>query len=470
MSSQFITYGAIALTAWLIALLMVKPRNALDLSRCCGWYLLVFFATYVFRPAASEITGDVTLYRLLKLGNFEDHWQVMAIAVPLAILSFAIGYAAAGPRRAGKRAGPPPNREPSPDPHRVRVLIFCLIGIGYLSALMVLKTGGGAGRGDYTNAAVGVYQNNTAWFAQEDILVSTGTILYYILTGRLGMSVLLAGPWILMKIINGWGRTNLLGHFFSLMGAYFIKARLIEKSGVKSSQALAVGSGVLVVLMLFPLMGMLRGLRKRMGIDSKDALSIMKSGTAPQDLLRSYLGTNSSISGFETTLDHLVSDQRSELGTQYLYYYFIQPIPRIIWEGKGTPFTWPEKLRGIEVDPRLGLMGAAPGSIGMAYEQWGWLGIPFEFLLTGLIIRKWEEAAHRRPKALHVQLGYIGLYSLLPQLGRDSLIYMFSNFWLFKYGITVFILWRMYKSAAVQARLRERSARVVTAAAPAAAS
>ncbi len=96
----------------------------------------------------------------------------------------------------------------------------------------------------------------------------------------------------------------------------------------------------------------------------------------------------------------------------------------------------------------------------MAFEQWGWLGIPLEFILTGLIIRRWEEAARRRPKALHVQLSYAGLCSLVPQLGRDSLFYMISQFWLFKFGIAVFILWIMYRSELARSGLRTTSARV----------
>ncbi len=91
----------------------------------------------------------------------------------------------------------------------------------------------------------------------------------------------------------------------------------------------------------------------------------------------------------------------------------------------------------------------------MAYEEWGWLGIPLEFLLTAWIIRKAEEAARRRPDAMHIQLGYAGLYSMLPQLGRDSIFYMIANFWLFKYGITAFILWRMYVGAPRRRLVRE---------------
>src|SRR5215469_12419518 len=103
MSAEFITYDTIAIAACLIALAVIRPRNAFDLSRCAGWYLLIFSATYILRPTLSEITGDLELYQALRIGSFEDHWQLMTIAVPLAIITFGIGYAGAAPSRSGMR-------------------------------------------------------------------------------------------------------------------------------------------------------------------------------------------------------------------------------------------------------------------------------------------------------------------------------------------------------------------------------
>ncbi|GEM_PF-5578977 len=456
MTSEFIIYDLIALAAWVIALLLIKPRNAIDFSRCVGWYMLVFLTTYAIRPSLSELTGDFWLYDWLRIGTFEEHWQLMATAVPLALFSFAIGYAAGRP---GTHA-PSSLRsksEPKPNPRAVKGLVFVLLLIGYISTLFVIKHGSGVADLHYADANMGAYEHNTAWFAQDDLLISSATILYYILTGHLGTSLLLSAPWMAIRILNGGGRTNLIGHFFGLMAVYFLRQRSVTRAAkVKSRQVLTISAGVLVVLVLFPLMGMLRALKHELGINSlysKDAFLMLRSSTDPDDLVQDYVGTSSPVAGFELTLAHLINDNRSELGTQYLYYYFVQPIPRVLWPGKGTPYAWPEKLRGIEVDPRIGLIGGAPGSIGMAYEQWGWLGIPFEFILTGLIIRKWEEAARRRPGALHIQLGYAGLYSMLPQLGRDSLFLMFANFWLFKFGIPVLVLWMMYKAARERARM-----------------
>jgi hypothetical protein len=461
-SKEFLTYGAIVITAVLFALAIVRPKNAVDASRCVGWYLLVFLATYLLRPALSELAGDTLLYRWLKLGNFEDHWYLMAQAVPMAIIFFAVGYAAGGPAAAPRQADDSSSREPVINPAKVRKLIFFLIFLGYVSVVISVKTHTFSGTtGDYEGAAVGVYENSTAWFAQDDLFISTGTILYYITTGSLGTSLALAAPWIGFRVVYGWGRSFLLGHFFALMAVFFLNARSRKSTGrKKASQTMVIGLAILTVLVLFPLMAMLRALKSTFhmgaGAISSDAVSMVQSGADPQDLLQAYVGTDSSIAGFETTLDHLLNDKRSELGTQYLYYYFFEPIPRIVWAGKGTPYSWPEQLRGIPADPLLAIVGAAPGSVGMAYQQWGWLGIPIEFILTGLIMRKAEESVRRRPKVLHLQLAYVGLYSMLPQLGRDSLFYMIPNAWLFRFGIPVFILWLMYRSAAATERVHRR--------------
>jgi hypothetical protein len=459
MTVQFLTYAAIILAVWFtVALVMVKPRNVVDLSRCVGWYLLVMLATYLVRPAMSEVMNDNFMYQWLRTGNFEDHWHLMAIAVPLALVSFGIGYAAGGPPQAGNSSQVSPDEEPSIDPRKVRKLIYFFLFLGYISLIISVKTNTFSGEaGDYEGATVGVYEHNTAWFAQDDLFISSAGILYFITTGELGMSLALTAPWIMFRIVYGWGRSFLLGHFFALMAVYFLRVRRKKLAGTKN-QTITLGLALVVVLVLFPLMGMLRILKGQLHMSSaavsQDALSMVGNEADPQEMLQTYLGTNSSITGFETTLAHLLNDHRSAMGTTYLYYYLFEPIPRIIWPGKGTPYTWPQDLRGVESDPLMAVIGAAPGSVGMAYQQWGWLGIPFEFILTGLILRKAEEAVRRRPNVLYLQFGYAGLYSMMPQLGRDSLFYMIPNAWEFRFGIPVFILWIMYKGAVEQNRRR----------------
>ena len=68
MSPQFAAYFTIASGAWLLAVLLIKPSNVFDLSRCVGWYLLVFLLTYILRPAGSQLVGDTFMADLSSRG------------------------------------------------------------------------------------------------------------------------------------------------------------------------------------------------------------------------------------------------------------------------------------------------------------------------------------------------------------------------------------------------------------------
>src|SRR5215510_3791751 len=92
MTPQFLAYFGIATLAWIVALMIINLNNVFDLSRCVGWYMFVFLVTYVLRPAGSELIGDNFLYVMLGIDSFEKHWTVMAIAVPSAVICYALGY------------------------------------------------------------------------------------------------------------------------------------------------------------------------------------------------------------------------------------------------------------------------------------------------------------------------------------------------------------------------------------------
>jgi len=468
MSAEFCSYFAIAATAWVIGLYIVGPGRTIDLSRCVGWYFLVFALTYLLRPVGTEILGDTLLYDWLKIGTIKDHWQVMAFAVSLAIICFSIGY-----RISINRAG----AEPADVPHEgihivgaeaVRKVMWGLLIWGY--ALFVFGFGTGSieseGAGIAGARDIGVYTHNTAWLVQSDLFVSTGTTLYYLITGDLRMSLLIAAPWLMERLLYGWGRNFIIGHFFALMAVYFLRARFKRSSGPKHKQFALIGLAVVVIVALFPILGTLRALKSDLHISatsfSKDALVMVGQGVSGEDMVESYFGTSSDICGFEQSIYHLVTDRRPEWGTQYLYMFFIQPIPRIIWPGKGISFDWPLWLLGIDWNPRVTSIGMAAGAIGMAFEQWGWIGIPAEYLFTGWFFGWIEEKTRRRPNAAHLQLAYAGFYSSLPQVGRCTLLTLIAERWLFSYGIPVFILWRVYeyKVRSVQVPQRTETASI----------
>src|SRR5262249_19740034 len=168
---QFAAYFTIASGAWLLAVLLIKPSNVFDLSRCVGWYLLVFLLTYILRPAGSQLVGDTFMYDLLQTGTFEQHWYLMAIAAPLAILSVSIGY------RLGPTANVAENTSTRPAiiaDKSARVLVYILLFWGYIITLRTLNDSG-ASQDDVAGASnIGVFEHSSAWVESGDVFVSAG--------------------------------------------------------------------------------------------------------------------------------------------------------------------------------------------------------------------------------------------------------------------------------------------------------
>src|SRR2546425_691073 len=92
MTNAFFAYSAFSLLAIGAALAIVRVRRAFRIDNMVGWYLLVFFLTYVLRPAGAQWIGDNYLQGWLNLSPFEEQWQRMTVAVCLAVLSFAFAY------------------------------------------------------------------------------------------------------------------------------------------------------------------------------------------------------------------------------------------------------------------------------------------------------------------------------------------------------------------------------------------
>lgn len=241
------------------------------------------------------------------------------------------------------------------------------------------------------------------------------------------------------------------------MAVYFLGSVYRTRSAPKMSQGMLIGIGVLVILLLFPVMGVLRTLKGELHMSatamSTDAIMMAsQTGLSSDDMIQTYFGTGSNVAGFEESLYHLITDKKPEWGSSYLYYYVFLPIPRIIWPGKGSPLEWALWLWGIDWDPKVATIGMTEGAIGMAFQQWGWVGIPAEFLFTGWFFGWIEVRLRRRPEAAHLQLAYAGFYAALPQIGRNTLLTLIARKWLFNYGIPVFILWRIYKAHLVPVR------------------
>lgn len=444
MSSEFASYAAIATAACLVSALLVG-RKVLDPGRAAGWYLAIFFVTYVIRPAGSQVYGDIRLYQWLGIGAFEPYWIPMTIAVSGAILSFALGYRLAPVTRASKQSVRG-SGETSIVAHDSVIRFAKLLMVwGYLALVATLATGAHVERAALPGVGSGINEHSTAWLTDSELFVSTGSVIYYIATGRLGTSLLIASPWLAHRITDGWGRINIIAYFFSLMAVYF--SRIGYLGGRRRTLQLAViGVAVAItVLVLFPLLGVLRTLQREGYSLSDLSPQVVRSMTSKRASAEAWFGTESDLAGFEESAYYLAIDEKATLGVDYFWQYFIRPVPRVLWPGKGLPITWIQALRGIPYDPRVEMIGMAPGSVGVAFREWRWFGIVLEFVLTGVLFRAFEEWARRKPEAAYAQLAYVGLFSLIPQLGRDSIIYLIAYRYLFVTGIPLVLLFLIHK-------------------------
>jgi hypothetical protein len=451
MSPEFKTYATIAILTWVVAAMLVRWRNFKEPWRFPAWYLFVILLSYVVRPAGSQWIGDNLLYMVLKIPSFEDAWVPMTIAVVLAFLFFGIGYRLATPRA-------PVEPEPEIDPlvrRRLRTqaiaLAVVLIMWGYLSQVLSAHVGGEVVSRSGTK--FGEYEGTTGWLVQSDLFVSSGATIIYAATGNLPGCLTMAAPWIIYRISFGYARTHLVGFFFGLLALYLFK-RQQETRRLSFQGFVLVAIIAFTVIIVFPLLGLVRSSFQGASLDSLQKLVGVSTVVNAELMISIWLGTGSSLAGFEPTLGFLTSSVSPAWGTYYVYYYLIQPLPRVLFPWKGYPPTLANVLfdRPFDAD----FFGNAPGAIGMAFEQWGWIGIPMEFLFTGWFLRRCENWLERKPEAVYRQLAYSGLFSLIPQLGRDSLIFMIAMRWLFVYGATVSVLWWMERS--VRARAQARTA------------
>jgi hypothetical protein len=443
MSSPFLSYASITLLALLAVLAIAGVRRAFRLTNLIGWYLLVFFLTYVLRPAVADWTQDFQLYDLLSIAPLDQQWFKMTSAVCLSLACLGAGYYFARNRRNERRIFD------APSPHTERANLFIAIGLilwGYLALLLsrgveVTDMGNGYGGASGT----------TFWLLSSDIFVSVGSTLLYILNRRLVTSLLISLPWLLLRLGSGYARIAIIGHAMSLIAVWGMTSATVRESTVErvrqKIQLIVLLAGlVFVVLVIFPALGKNRGFFSK-GVTSQtvnDALAVNQTA----DDVEHSLGD---LAGFETTLYFLQLDQ-PVWGTYYLYMYFLKPIPRVIYPEKGFPDTLAQEWFGVVRDRNYD--GQDAGCIGWAFQQWSWGGIVFEFLLTGWCLRKLEDLRDSRPHTTWILLAYSGFFSLLPQLGRDSLIVMIEERWLFAYGIPCALLWWF-------ARTRENGVRTI---------
>jgi hypothetical protein len=435
-TEEFLAYLVVTGVITVFAAMIMGLRRVRNPRRMAGWFLLAFVVTYALRPLGTQVvTRDRFLYTWLGIVSIEDYWLPMTASVGLSLLFLAVGYRWAGGRTRGKIPETILS-ERTVTPVAGVIIGSLLVLWGYASIFISRSVGGGFIRPE--GLQFGIASGTTAWLLESDLFVASGALVLYATTGRLIPSLGTAAPWMAIRALSGWGRVNILAFLLALV---CLRLLYVGRSGaatrvVHRVQLLALGVALAgTLLIFFPAARTSRDFFARGDLSSR-IRDAFQTNFAPE----TWLSTTSDIQGYETTLYHLQKDRKPAFGTYYIYYYFLQPIPRLIWPDKPLPTTLAQQWLGISPDLKLIELGLAPGAVGMAFQQWGWLGIPAEFLFTGWFFRRAESWAFQRRRVAYARIAYAGLFSLLPQMTRDGLLYMLANRWLLLYAPPVVLL------------------------------
>lgn len=415
----------------LLAGFIIGWKRVIDIHNYAAAFLLLMYVTYVIRPYAAY-TFDKGLIKLeLYLPGIsymaERDNGILALIFCAALFFFALGYRFVLWRDSRVVR----NTHTSGELSSRALLLYSQMSLvivlaGYMSFLFARRgfLGFGGGPIIYIQTESGTILGNTTGYIElANYLVVTGILLYYASTRKLHWAFLLAAPWIINQIYFGWARFMLIVLGLGLLGVWL--AHRYERR-VSLRQGLLVLSIAVISITLLMLMRSNREFLRR-----GESLDILVEGmqTASVD---NALGD---FSGFEGTwfMVSTIGYRQPLYGSSIVYNLLIKPIPRLLWREKVLlrEFTWYDLFQNqsyqsylyttLGETEDLWYKGPVRGSIGYALEEWGWLGLPINFIITGVFLAWMQQRilrANHNPAWIAV---YAATYGLIGLLGRNDL-------------------------------------------------
>ena len=449
--NDFLIYSVILLIGIVTFILVIGWRSVFNPIGPVLIYLIIFTVTYWLKPIADYLWVYVGRYDDVPL-LFHQHLEKISVAVFLALFSFSIGYRVSKSLYSSSPPSATSELSTPSDPQKLNklqlLLLVTILSFGYWSLFNYSVFPGisdhYSGFSIVPTRAGGIFVENTGYLVKGHLFIATGCILCYAWTRNYWLTLLVGGPWILGKLYQGWGRNSLMIFFLAFFVLTLIQAR--QTRGIPMARQrnwfhLTI-SVVLVLgfLIIFPVIRYQRDFFQAHGPSPsriisgiQEAYALRHRGTLTEDL-----------AGFNDSLYFLAQVPKTinyQYGIEYLYKYLIAPIPRMLWREKPLGYTDWSVTRWLEIrvpfsDPRR--YGAAPGSIGEAYLNGGWLGIILIFGLTGFCLSLANTLFLQQRTSPAIQTGYAMIYGYICLLGRDSFLSVFPFFLLFT-GIPVAI-------------------------------
>ncbi len=423
-------------------------RRVLRWDSIAGFYLAVFCLAFFIRP---WYIFDIRWFRhFYQLGvpPFRGWWVAEDLAIKMG-LAVIVGLAcfAAAYRLLLTRPGREPIRsERQPDSQnsailrkKLVILSLALAAVALASVLVYLPLPGirdasdavwvnlpdGSGRG---------FSGSTGYLVHADGFSIPASILFFLATGNIFGALALSLPFLLSNLWWGWGRQALFSFGISLLLTAGLMPRLRPlKRRVAVIASIIILAGAMAV---FGVLGKNRQAIQQYYYMKSGPISNYEKSTSDE-----YL---SGLVGFEISLHWLKFSPEKfpfEWGANYFYQLFILPIPRIWWPEKHNIFA-SFTSRTFKED-RSYLWGAAPGCIGDAWENGGWLGIIILFSLAGGLGGLAQRAKDWKSYPVTGLLIFVVSYPYAISAVRDGLAVLTVA--LYAQGIPIFLTYLMEK-------------------------
>lgn len=407
-----------------------------------GFYLAGFTLVFLIRPWYLFSAGYFKQLHQFGVNPPPDWWSwdgllaKMGLAIILALTSFALAYRRVMRPGAGLAASAleQPDRRISPELRRgLIILALCLAAPGISSILFYHPLPGlrdvsevhwstlpdGSGRG-FTDA--------TGYLVHAELFTIPACVIFLLATGELLWTLLMAAPFILVRMWHGWNRQALIHLGLSLVLAAVLSPQLNRE---KRRLALWCTLGLLVGSMaLFGVLGKERTALQSYYYEQTGPMSSYRESTVDE-----YLDA---LVGFEISLHWLKFTPEKfpyEWGSQYLYQLFILPIPRVWWPEKRNIFASSSPATHKEYVSYL--WGCAPGCVGDAWRNGGWPGIIFFFALAGVLCALAQKTRTWASYPITGLILFASTYPLVITAVRDGLAALTAN--LYFLGIPIFL-------------------------------
>lgn len=372
MQIEFV-YLALVLLGILIAVKIIGIRHLCHVASPATWFLLSVAVAYFTRPLIFFLNNDWFEWNAMPLPPFEEIGFKYGLVVALFVIAFALGYGSSSPLSFYLRS----HKEGPLSPKTRKIIFSWLIGLVIFGFWTAAKYRPFPGLGDgVVMDHVGdwtVYTDTTGYLVNAVNLVPACGLIFYAMTGRLSITALIVGPYVLLQMYFGWGRSSFLLPTIAFLG---IAGLLFSTSRGSLKQVAAIFLALLLMLPVLAVLGNNRDFFKQRLERSEMAYQMERAQgrwTASEGAdLTGFSNTAFYIAHSGTTFPHGYC-----LG--YVYTFFLQPIPRMFWKEKPVPSDFDTRT--------ISIPGMAPGTLGDPYHQLGWFGFIL-FILHGWMVKK----------------------------------------------------------------------------------